>query len=302
MVDSGTTNTRLRVVENGYVTESFTVKTGAAQGTESVRAAVASLLEKVSHLPAEAVIFSGMITSPSGLLEIPHTPGPVDLARLVPQRHDFPELSPLPFYFIPGVKFEGETPDQGDIIRGEETEIAGYLAHKGNDATRLFLHLGSHHKILRVEGGMLTDSATAITGELLSAAAEHTLLAQSLTLSEDFDPLWAVRGLKLAAAEGLPRALFAVRLMDIRDHLPLEARMSWALGAFAWEDVLLVRNQLEKPVDELVIYGRENFASLLKTVLNHFFPQLSIVTLTHEESEMLAPAGALLAWKQIEGA
>ena len=138
-VDSGTTNTRLRLVEDGRVIQSFQAQAGARDGPDAIAAALSSLLRQAQSTEAQAVMFSGMITSPTGLIEIPHVAGPLSLERLRPLRHDFPQLSRLPFYFIPGVRIgeAGASPAFGDIIRGEETELAGYLALHGPEGRRL---------------------------------------------------------------------------------------------------------------------------------------------------------------------
>ncbi len=301
-VDSGTTNTRLRLVEDGRVIQSFQAQAGARDGPKAIASALSALLHEARGSRAQAVMFSGMITSPTGLIEIPHVPGPLPLDRLRPLRHDFPNLSKLPFYFIPGVRMgePGSSPASGDIIRGEETELAGYLSLHGVSGRRLFVHLGSHHKALQVTDGVLTGSSTAMTGELFMAAAEHTLLSSSLQLTDAYDLDWAMEGAKAAEKEGLPRALFALRLMDIREKLPMGARMGWALGAFAQQDIMMLTPWLQTLSDQVVLYGRESFAQILAFLLAQRWPSLDLTVLTQSESDALAPAGAWLAYQNRE--
>lgn len=298
-VDSGTTNTRLRLVEDGRVIQSFQAQAGARDGPDAIAAALSSLLRQAQSTEAQAVMFSGMITSPTGLIEIPHVAGPLSLERLCPLRHDFPQLSRLPFYFIPGVRIgeAGASPAFGDIIRGEETELAGYLALHGPEGRRLFVHLGSHHKALQVTGGQLTGSCTAITGELFMAAAEHTLLSSSLQLMDSFDSRWALEGAQVAEREGLSRALFALRLMDIREKLPMDARMGWALGAFAQQDLAMLTPWMQTKHDQIVIYGRESFSRVLALLLAQRWPEQKLTVLSQQESDALAPAGAWLTYQ-----
>lgn len=301
-VDSGTTNTRLRLVEDGRVVQSFQAQAGARDGPSAIAAALSSLLRQAQSTVAQAVMFSGMITSPTGLIEIPHVAGPLSLERLRPLRHDLPELSGLPFYFIPGVRIgeAGASPAFGDVIRGEETELAGYLALHGAESRRLFVHLGSHHKALQVTDGQLAGSCTALTGELFMAAAAHTLLSSSLQLIEPFDMNWAMEGALAAEKEGLSRALFALRLMDIREKLPMDARMGWALGAFAQQDLAMLAPRMQAKPDQVVIYGRENFSRVLALLLAQRWPGQNLTVLTQEESDALAPAGAWLAYQNRE--
>jgi 2-dehydro-3-deoxygalactonokinase len=303
VVDSGTTNTRVRRMEEGRVTQSMEAPAGAKDGPEIIRRALSQLFAKMDSRGVRAVVLSGMITSPTGLVEIPHAAGPVDLAQLDLVRHDFPDLSPLPFYFIPGVKLTGskEEPTNRDIIRGEETELAGYLLHHGKKGRLLFIHLGSHHKAMLVEDGRLTQSCTALTGELLSAVANHTLLSVSLDLTVEPDTSYALPAARLCAREGLSRTLFMLRMMDIQDHASARARVGWALGALAQDDAAMISPLLQKKPDQVILYGREDFGEILASWLRERHPGLSPIQLTKEQSDDLAPQGAWLSAQRLEG-
>ena len=284
VVDSGTTNTRLRRMENGRVTGELSRRVGARDGKSAIASALSALLREVPD--AEKVILSGMITSPTGLLEVPHVPGPVEVTKLPLLRHDFPEIDPRPFYFVPGVAFRAGEMTCRDMMRGEETELLGY----GTDSqSRVFLHAGSHHKAMRMEGERLTASATAITGELLSALAEHTLIASSLDLSVEADLTYFRQAAELTCAQGFARAAFVLRMLDVQEHASPEMRLGWAYGMMAGEDLSLLLPMLaDRP--EVVFYGREAFCRAMAAL-----PQLEGLrkrVLTQEESDLLAPAGA----------
>jgi len=284
VVDSGTTNTRLRRMENGRVTACFTQKVGARDGKAAIAFALSALLPMVSD--AELVVLSGMITSPTGLLEVPHIAGPVNLDELPLVRHDFPEIDSRPFYFVPGVAFREGDLAHRDMMRGEETELLGYGL---DEKTRVFLHAGSHHKAMCTEHRRLTTSATAITGELLSAMAEHTLIASSLDLSVKADLSLFNRAAELTCAQGFARAAFVLRMLDVQEHASPEVRLGWAYGMMAGEDLSLLLPMLTEKT-EIVFYGREDFCRAMAKL-----PQLEKLdkrVLTQEESDLLAPMGA----------
>jgi hypothetical protein len=75
------------------------------------------------------IIASGMITSEYGLCNIPHINTPAGLNELHENLHkaSIPEISPIPFVFVRGVKMKGDDFSCTDIMRGEETEIMGIL-------------------------------------------------------------------------------------------------------------------------------------------------------------------------------
>ncbi|MFZ5826536.1 MAG: 2-dehydro-3-deoxygalactonokinase, partial [Bacillota bacterium] len=92
VVDSGTTNTRVRLWDGHRVVASASEAVGAAATaadghTGRLRAALKRLIEQVAAeggLEPGAVLCSGMITANVGLLEVPHAPAPAgvgDLAR-----------------------------------------------------------------------------------------------------------------------------------------------------------------------------------------------------------------------------
>ena len=228
LLDSGTTRTRLRVWDGERVVFSAERPVGArdvarAGSPEPLRATVRDLLaEARERWPVEALVCSGMITSESGLLEVPHVPAPADEARLARGvlRTDLPG-SDLPCYFVPGVRTLAEAADWtslsgADVMRGEEVQVLGLRARLELDGPALFLSLGSHHKLIWTDGASgILRSATALSGELLAAVAEHTVLRASVGPMTGWpapDPeLWRA-GLDAARAHGVGRALFLIRL------------------------------------------------------------------------------------------
>lgn len=304
VVDSGTTTTRLRLWRGGAVTWSGSRAAGAKDtaldgNTARVEAALAELLEQCDIEP-EAIVCSGMITSNMGLFELPHLPAPAgldDLARGVKQRV-FRGLSEIPLTFIPGVKtaVTGERLTDlaaGDVLRGEEAEVAGLhqILELGRDS--VYLHLGSHHKAIDVDaGGRILASRTAITGELLAAVSGQTILKSSIVslgeLQLDLDA--AVAGAEAASEHGLGRALFLVRVGEqLAGHS--KARMtSYLLGVLASQDLPLVRSAA--PDSPIVLYGGGAFVSILEVLLRaEGFSEVRMVE--RETSEDAAVVGAV---------
>ena len=133
-LDTGTTNTRASLWSRegtylGMEKISVGVRNTAIDGhngqlKQAVSACLRTLLEK-AEVPVQevaGVFASGMITSNVGLLEVPHLTAPAvvgDFAQHV-VRADLPEVSPIPFYFIPGLKNtlgNGEDLKEMDIMR-----------------------------------------------------------------------------------------------------------------------------------------------------------------------------------------
>src|SRR5512139_995519 len=144
-IDGGTTRTRAwaavgdRVVASGQV--SAGARDGARRGGPSGLAdAVRRLVLEVESscragdLPSPVLaVAAGMITSPQGLVEVPHVEAPADASDLAraAQCHLLPAVSPLRFVFVPGVRTGGplaatrETIGACDVMRGEEALALG---------------------------------------------------------------------------------------------------------------------------------------------------------------------------------
>ena len=67
-----------------------------------------------------------------------------------------------------------------DVMRGEETQIAGFLDQNPGFSGTLCLP-GTHCKWVSIESGILTAFRTVMTGELFSLIRDHSLLRHSLS-------------------------------------------------------------------------------------------------------------------------
>ena len=78
----------------------------------------------------------------------------------------------LDVHILPGLS-QAEPPD---VMRGEETQIAGMLAATP-DFDGLVCLPGTHTKWARVSEGRVTDFRTAMTGELFALVSGHSTLS-----------------------------------------------------------------------------------------------------------------------------
>ena len=306
VVDAGTSRTRVRWWQGGVLDEAEApvgAKDVAREGTSAPLAA--ALREAISTVRArhavapDAVVCSGMITSNVGLLEVPHVAAPVSLARLARHvvRHDLPGVTDLPLYFVAGIKTVAaggawDALDGFDLMRGEEAEVAGLLASGDPRPPVAFFHTGSHHKLIEVgvvEGGpnaggvgdagaaddaeglgpaVVLRSATALTGELLAALRERTILASSLTDLDGLapDPEAVAAGVRHVRRAGFARAAFLVRAAQTIGGRDRAEATSFLLGALAALDLQLIERELP-PGRELVLYGGGAFPALLAELL-----------------------------------
>ena len=211
-VDWGTSHVRARLVGGaGRVLAEAKSDAGIARLAKGEHEPAFEHL--VSGWPQVPAIMAGMIGSRQGWREAAYLPCPAatgDLARAVVR---FTSTSGRPLAIVPGVMLESPARD-GDVMRGEETQIVGLLAGEP-DFDGVAIMPGTHSKWVSIAGGVIRDFQTVMTGELFDLLAHTSFLRHSvaqeggdLTASPDF-----ALAVRRTVEEGLPflAALFSVR-------------------------------------------------------------------------------------------
>jgi 2-dehydro-3-deoxygalactonokinase len=206
----------LAVAANGF---------GAALG-----AFVQSWRDQHGHLP---ILLSGMIGSRQGWVEVPYLACPADVGLLAKALlpHDAGALGTV--HIAPGLAVDPPNAAP-DVMRGEETQIAGAL-HAASAREGLFVLPGTHSKWVNVSNGRIEGFATYMTGEVFAALRQHTILGRLMPdESGRLDTFAFRRGVEASAAEGPPGALlhrvFATRTLGLFDRLPAASLSSYLSG------------------------------------------------------------------------
>src|SRR5512146_2097916 len=143
---------------------------------EVLRQLIAAWRERHGPLP---LVLCGMAGSRNGWREAPYLPCPADL-RALPEAALRFEADGAPVAIAPGLSCQSRlgTPD---VMRGEETQIAGALTlHPGLGAGRHLLCLpGTHTKWACLEDGRLRDFLTAFSGELFALLRDGSTLTRA---------------------------------------------------------------------------------------------------------------------------
>jgi 2-dehydro-3-deoxygalactonokinase len=259
-VDSGTTTTRVWALENGSVRVGKAAQAGArdlARGRDRdwllarIRQLAEETLEQLQRewSAVEAIVAFGMITSELGLEELPHLRTPVGIDDLVDavQERRYNDSLPVPLQLVPGVRnADARSLEFADFMRGEETEVVGLLSLGRTEPPLLYLSVGSHSKLVAVDGdGRIEWSATTLSGELVWALHRETILAGLIDPTRDIGNLeWVDEGARLVDAIGLSRTLFAARLLNRIERRPAAACSDLVHGAIAQSDLASFRATL----------------------------------------------------------
>lgn len=104
--------------------------------------------------------------------------------------------------------------DPPDVMRGEETQIAGVLS-RFPDFDGVICLPGTHTKWVRVAGGSVREFRTFMTGELYALLSRHSILR--LGMDDGWDAAAFAGGVAdgLADPGGLSGALFGLRARDL---------------------------------------------------------------------------------------
>ena len=285
-IDGGTSNTRIAFIKNNTVADRIFLKYGAKDNdtaktpTEAdstnpfkikLKKAIAEIIlrNKICEKDITAVVASGMITGEKGLFEVKHIKAPAGIKELHNGmvKKEFPEICSIPFYFIPGVKTLSENLNGIDIMRGEETELMGLTEDISNS---LVILPGSHSKCICVSNeGKIVDFKTFLTGEMLFAIYNDTILKNSLNIKCEPDEEYLKMGFSYCKENGINEALFKTRILDTVLNCNKNQCYGFFMGFLLYGEVSQI---LKMPQKRIILAGKAYFkyptAYLLKSFSN----------------------------------
>lgn len=318
IIDSGTSTCRVRLTYEDMVLDSVSRKVGAKDvaitGCNKIlKIAIKECIDEVlinNELTIEDIdglIACGMISSNMGLFEVVHLSSPVGLKEIAGNltKKYFSEIVHKSILFIPGIKtgFTREhTLNNIDIMRGEETEIIGYMEYDKESILEdtLFFHYGSHNKCILVKNGKIVESRTNITGELMMTISQNTILKSSLLPIDKVvsDMHWVKRGLADSEKFGFARALFLVRILDTIEKKTKQEQTSYFLGILISQDLTLISELVSQNSKRIVIYGKELFPTIISCIIKERYPHLKIITVSDKQADFLSIKGAVKIYKE----
>ena len=215
LVDWGTSSFRLWITDvQGHVLGESRSDEGMMHcALSGGSAGFAPVLEKhLQKLDAPAnlpVMICGMAGARQGWAEAPYINLPTALDGLATQALRI-EHQTRDIRILPGLAQREQ--HSANVMRGEETQLAGVAASMPNG---LICMPGTHSKWTKVEGGIVTQFTTFMTGELFAVLSQHSILRHAVDaeLSFDSSALAFVRAVETALAEP---ARMAERLFGVR--------------------------------------------------------------------------------------
>jgi 2-dehydro-3-deoxygalactonokinase len=227
-LDWGTSHLRAWAMAGDRMVES--ARSNRGMGVLTREGFEPALLDLVGGwLPAQGampVIACGMVGSRQGWVEAPYRRAPcppLDPGGAVIAPAQDPRLR---VHVVPGLRQDSPP----DVMRGEETQIAGFIAANPGWDGVLCLP-GTHSKWVQLSAGEVVSFQTFLTGEMFAVLSEHSVLRHSLA-GWDEEGFHHGLDLGLERPERLLARLFSLRaegLLQGLDPAVARARLSGLL-------------------------------------------------------------------------
>ena len=263
-VDWGTTNLRIWHCDQACnVLDETKVQMGmgALTASEYEGVLISHIDHHLSGKGITEVLVCGMAGARQGWQDAGYLTAPCNTPALN-QAVTVPTADPrIMVRILPGIK----QPDPADVMRGEETQIAGFLKQTP-DYNGLICLPGTHSKWVHVQNGRVVVFQTFMTGEVYDLLSRNSVLKHSVS-GECFSQSDFVDAAKSAFENptDVSSQLFRLRaqhLVNDTDATVLSARLS---GILIGQEVAAMERQWNHL--PITLIGEEALCSLYKSVL-----------------------------------
>ena len=209
-VDWGTTNLRAYAMRGAEILARAESCDGMGKlDKDSFEPAFLRLIEPWSNAASAPVVACGMVGSRQGWVEAPYRAVPcTPLSNTLTQAHS---MTGLMVSVISGLS----QASPADVMRGEETQIAGFLAlNPGWDG--VLCMPGTHTKWVHLSAGEVVSFQTFMTGELFDLISNASVLRHSVHGGDwDSEAFSKAVSDAISAPEKLAGHLFSLRAQDL---------------------------------------------------------------------------------------
>ena len=176
-VDWGTSFFRAYLIENEEVVNAVKTNDGMkfVQNNNFEEILVKLIDPWLDYNYKTEVLAGGMVGSKQGWIEAPYQKTPCSLHNI-----DFISPSVKDKRFSLKIFSGISQSNKPDVMRGEETQIAGFLHDNPNFNGSICLP-GTHSKWVQIENGHIINFKTFMTGELFEIISKNSVLVHSVT-------------------------------------------------------------------------------------------------------------------------
>lgn len=285
-VDWGTSNLRSWAMSHdGRVKDTACSDAGMGKlKRDEFEPTLMSLIEPWLRFETTQVVVCGMAGARQGWFEAPYVSAPcAPSSQLVPVPSTDKRLN---VGIIPGIK-QTKSPD---VMRGEETQVAGFLS-ENPDFDGIVCLPGTHSKWVHISAREVVSFQTFLTGEMFDLLTNHSVLKHS-TQSDDWDDESFSTAVNdaLSKPERIAADLFRLRADDLLNATPKNTSRARLSGLLIGAELAAAR-----PFwlgQNVALLGAGGIANLYTKALSH----VGVTATFHSDQEMTI-AGLKLAYE-----
>jgi len=261
-LDWGTSNFRAYLIDNNHVIDQVSTDEGMkfVDQKEFENILIKNISTWNNKFDIKMVIASGMVGAKQGWIEVPYINAPCDIRNL-----NFKTLKILDDIYIHILSGVSQF-NPSDVMRGEETQIAGFLLNNIDFNGSICLP-GTHSKWVEIRNNNITKFKTFMTGELFEIISKNSVLIHSVE-AEKIDKMELLKSVDkiIQNPELFSNALFQLRADDLinsKGPTIYKSRLSGYLLAIE----LLGSMEFWKNND-IVLIGNPDLTEMYQYVLN----------------------------------
>ena len=261
-LDWGTSNFRAYLMDNNNVIDQVSTQEGMKfiDQNEFEKILIKNIDAWNNKFDIKVIIASGMVGAKQGWIEVPYINSPCDIRNV-----NFKTLKILDdanIHILSGVSQFNPS----DVMRGEETQIAGFLLNNVDFNGSICLP-GTHSKWVNMNSYNIQEFTTFLTGELYEIVKKYSILNHSLNTTElDDEIVKSSAKLIIENPSFISNKLFEIRADNLLKNSNQTSNNSKLVGYLLGIELSGSRTYWEDK--DLVIIGSSNLNKYYELILN----------------------------------
>lgn len=193
----------------------------------------------IPQFSINSLVMCGMAGSNKGWVNVPYVECSADLRTLRDQTENF-DHNGLSVRLVPGLSCTNALGFY-DVMRGEETQILGWLSKLPTDSAGLqtLCLPGTHTKWVTLKNDTVLNFTTSIPGELFAALGSHSVILTSNSADRMFKDEAFRQGVlnSMDNPEAVLSLLFLARSLNLSGHFSDDEAADYLSGVLIGSDV-----------------------------------------------------------------
>ena len=261
-LDWGTSNFRAYLMDNNNVIDQVSTQEGMKfiNQNEFEKILIKNIDAWNNKFDIKVIIASGMVGAKQGWIEVPYINSPCDIRNV--NFKTFKILDDANIHILSGVSQFNPS----DVMRGEETQIAGFLLNNVDFNGSICLP-GTHSKWVNLNSYNIQEFTTFLTGELYEIIKKYSILNHSLNTTElDDEIVKSSAKLIIENPSFITNKLFEIRADNLLKNSNQTSNNSKLVGYLLGIELSGSRTYWEDK--DLVIIGSSNLNKYYELILN----------------------------------